>query len=252
MSDAFTDEELMAYADGELDPARAARLEALLPKRPDLAGRIDMFAGARKAAAESIKTHLDEPVPAKLKASVEAMIKEAARPNSADGVIPLRPRKRAPFAAWAAPLAACLLALIAGAAGYWLATQGTVSSGTYQIAGIADAELDQVLSTLPSGGKSRLAGSGAEISIIASFLRGDQALCREFGVTHAAMGDHLAIACRSGGKWSVDLALRTGGGETDAYKPASSMETIDAFLQALGAGPALEGQAEIDALAKSR
>ncbi|WP_119271683.1 anti-sigma factor family protein [Taklimakanibacter deserti] len=250
MSDEFTDEELMAYADGELDPARRARLEALLPKRPDLAGRIDMFARARSAAAESVRTHLDEPVPAKLKASVEAMIRQASQPDSADAVVPLRPRKRTPFAAWAAPIAACLLALVAGAIGYWLATQGTVSSGDYQIAGIADPELDQVLSKLPSGEKSRLAGSGAEISMIASFLRGDQMLCREFGIAHAAMGDHLAIACRSAGKWSIDLALRTAGGAANAYKPASSAETIDAFLHALGAGPALEGQAETDALAK--
>jgi anti-sigma factor RsiW len=39
MSDEFTDEELMAYADGELHPARIARLAALLPERPDLAAR---------------------------------------------------------------------------------------------------------------------------------------------------------------------------------------------------------------------
>jgi hypothetical protein len=256
MNDEFTDGELMAFADGELAPARAARLEALLPGRPDLAGRVDLYRRTRAAAAASVKAHLDEPVPAKLKASVEDMIRRASSPKPSENVIPLQSRKsRASspsFASWAAPIAACLLALIAGAAGYWLATQGSVSPGTYQIAGIADPELDQILSKLPSGEKSLLANSGAEISMIASFQRSDQVLCREFNIAHAVIGDHLAIACRSAGKWSVDLALRTSGGAADTYKPASSTETIDAFLQALGAGPALEGQAEIDALAKSR
>lgn len=248
MNDEVSDEELMAYADGELEPDRAAGLAAILSKRPDLAQRVEMFAHTRNAAAASVKAHLDRPVPVDLKASVEDMIKRAER------VIPFEPRKksirRAPFGSWSAPIAACLMAFIAGAVGYWLATQTNGETGYYQIAGRADPELDQLLSRLPSGGKSRLAASGAEISIVSSFHRGDQALCREFTITHAGIGDHLAVACRNAGRWSVDLALRTSGGSADAYKPASSAETVDAFLHALGAGPALEGQAEIDALGK--
>lgn len=248
MTDKFTDEELMAYADGELEPDRAAALAALLSKRPDLARRVDMFARTRETAAASVKAHADKPVPAELKASVEDMVRRAER------VIPFEPRKKptrlAPFGSWTAPIAACLLAFIAGSAGYWLATQRAGQSGYYQIASLADPELDRLLSQLPSGEKSRLAGSGAEMSVIASFHRSDQALCREFTIAHAGIGDHLAVACRSAGKWSVDLALRTSGGNADAYKPASSAETIDAFLHALGAGPALEGQAEIDALTR--
>ncbi|MGE0241070.1 MAG: anti-sigma factor, partial [Parvibaculaceae bacterium] len=209
MSEEFTDEELMAYADGELEPARAVRLAALLPGRPDLADRVGLFARTRGMAAQSVRTHLDAPVPAKLTASVEDMIRQAAGRNSAEDVTPLNPRQRparfAPFGSWAAPLAACLLALVAGVAGYWLAARGTAPPGYYQLAGIADPELDQVLSKLPAGEKSRLAGAGAEISMFSSFFRGDQALCREFTIAHAARGDHLAVACRSAGNWSVDL-----------------------------------------------
>jgi hypothetical protein len=255
MNDDFAEEELMAYADGELEPARAAELAALLAKRPDLARRVDMFARTRTSAAAGVKAHLDRPVPAKLKASIEDMVRHASQRDSAEQVIPFEPRKKpAPVALgnWIAPIAACIVALVSGAIGYWLATQTAGQSGSYQIAGLADPELDQLLSKLPSGEKSRLAGSGAEISIMSSFYRSDQALCREFAVAHGGFGDHLAVACRSSGKWSIDLALRTSGGSGDTYKPASSAETLDAFLHALGAGPALEGQAETDALSKRK
>lgn len=256
MSDDFSDEELMAYADGELVPERAEKLAAALPGRSDLAARVALFAQTRAVTAESVKAHLDGPVPQKLQASVEEMVRKAALQPSAATVTALHPRKAAsrpaPFGNWAMPIAASFLAFIAGALGYWLVSGGAPSPSYYQIAGSADPELAQILSKLPSGEKSRLMGSGADVSMIASFYRGDQALCREFAITHVEFGEHLAVACRGAGKWNIDLALRMSGGSGDAYKPASSAETLDAFLEALGAGPAIEGQAEVDALAKIR
>lgn len=252
MTDDFSDEELMAYADGELAPERAARLAAALPDRSDLARRVASFARTSAMAAESVKAQTTGPVPDRLKASVEDMLRKAA-PASAT-VTPLRPRKAAsvsPFGHWAMPIAASFLALVAGALGFWLASGGAPGPGYYQVAGIADPELAAVLSKLPSGGKARLA-TGEEVAMIASFHRGDQALCREFAIVQPEKGDHLAVACRAAGAWSIDLALRTGGAAADGYKPASSAETVDAFLNALGAGPAIEGQAETDALGKLR
>lgn len=253
MTDDFSDEELMAYADGELASERSARLDAALPDRPDLAGRVAMFARTGTLAAESVKAQTNEPVPDNLKASVEAMIRKAA-PASAT-VTPLRPRKVAPsvshFGHWAIPVAASLLAVVAGVLGYWLASGGAPGQGYYQVAGIADPELATILSNLPSGEKARLK-AGEEVSMSNSFYRGDQVLCREFVIAKPEKGDHLAVACRSAGAWSIDLALRTSGAGADAYKPASSAETLDAFLNALGAGPSIEGQAEVDALSKLR
>lgn len=252
MSDDFTDEELMAFADGELDAARTAQLAGMLTRRPDLAERVGMFARTRGLAAESIKTPLDEPVPGRLKASIEDMIRQA----SGATVIPLPTKKvtarPTPFANWIAPIAASLIAVISGAVGYWLAANQGTPSGYYQIASTADPELALALSTLPSGGTLRLAGSGAEIAVVSSFYRGDQVLCREFRIAQAENADQLAVACYSTDKWSVDLTVRTSGGTGDGFRPASSAETLDAFLNSLGAGPAIVGQAEIDALGKLR
>lgn len=252
MTDDFNDEELMAYADGELAPERSARLAAALPERPDLARRVAMFARVGAIAGESVRSRMNEPVPDDLRASVEAMLRKSA-PASAT-ITPLRPRKAAPagpFGTWSMPIAASFAALIAGVLGYWLASGGAPGAGYYQVAGIADPELAAILSKLPSGEKARL-GAGEEVSMISSFYRGDQALCREFTIARPEKGDHLAVACRNAGAWSIDLALRTGGGGADAYQPASSAEAVDAFLNALGAGPAIEGQAEVDALDKNR
>jgi hypothetical protein len=253
MTDDFSDEELMAYADGELAPERSARLVEALLNRPDLARRVALFARTGALAAESVKAQTNEPVPDKLKASVEAMIRKAA-PASAT-VTPLHSRKAAPsvspFGHWTMPIAASFLALVAGGLGYWLASGGAPGQGYYQVAGIADPELAAILSKLPSGEKARLK-AGEEVSMTSSFYRGDQALCREFVIARPEKGDHLAVACRSADTWSIDLALRTAGGGADAYKPASSAETLDAFLSALGAGPSIEGQAELDALSKLR
>ncbi|QIG49305.1 hypothetical protein G5V57_17205 [Nordella sp. HKS 07] len=256
MTDDFTDEELMAYADGELAPDRASSLAAALPARPDLAERVALFAGTRSVAAESVRSRLSEPVPAQLKASVEEMIRRASEKPASATVTSLRPRQAAPrsspFANWAMPIAASFLALATGVLGYWLASGGAPSPAYYQIAGSADPELSRILSKLPSGETAKLEASGAEVAMVASFHRGDQALCREFTIAHAEIGDQLSVACRSAGQWTIDLALRTGGGSTDAYKPASSAETVDAFLNALGAGPAIVGEAETDALDKTQ
>lgn len=241
----------MAYADGELAPERAARLAAALPDRSDLARRVASFARTSALAAESVKARTKGPVPDRLKNSVEDMLRKAA-PASAT-VTPLRPRKAVPvslFGNWTMPIAASFLALAAGVLGYWLASGGAPGAGYYQVAGVADPELAAMLSKLSSGEKARLK-AGEELSMISSFYRDDQALCREFAIAQPEKGDHLAVACHKSGTWSIDLALRTGGG-ADSYKPASSAETVDAFLNTLGAGPAIEGQAETDALGKLR
>lgn len=252
MTDDFSDEELMAYADGELAPDRANGLAAALPGRPDLARRVASFARTSALTAESVRAQANGPVPEKLMASVEEMIRRATLAPAA--VTALRPRKSAPafpFGKWTMPMAASILALATGVLGYWLASGGAPASGYYQVAGIADPELAGILSKLPSGGKIRLE-AGEEVTVISSFYRDDQALCREFTIAEPRNGEHMAVACRNAGAWSIDLALRIGGGSADSYTPASSAETVDAFLNALGAGPAIEGQAETDALDKIR
>lgn len=113
----------MAFADGELDAARTAQLADMLAKRPDLAESVAIFARTRGLVAESVKARLGEPVPSRLKASAQDMIRQA---SGLAKVIPLPPKKAtarlSPLTNWLAPTAASLIAVISGAAGFWLAT----------------------------------------------------------------------------------------------------------------------------------
>ena len=63
MSDTeFSDEILMAFADGELDEETMRRVEAALETDDELMARIAMFMETRAAASEALKPVLDEPV----------------------------------------------------------------------------------------------------------------------------------------------------------------------------------------------
>ena len=93
----FSDEMLMRFADGELDPATAARIEQAMETDDGLVARVAAFIETRAQAQAALKPLLDEPVPEKLVAAVERMI-EAKRagdkPGTASGIA-LRPQ-----AAW--------------------------------------------------------------------------------------------------------------------------------------------------------
>jgi hypothetical protein len=102
------------------------------------------------------------------------------------------------------------------------------------------------LSQLASGDSRELPGAG-RLTAIASFRDQAGSFCRE--VEHDALsGDTLvAVACRDGGRWAVRLAVAAGPAE--GFAPASSLETLDAWLAATGAGAPLAAADEAAALA---
>ena len=101
-----------------------------------------------------------------------------------------------------------------------------------------------MLDTLPSGDSSTLA-SGTVVHPIATFTNGEGKLCREFETEGAS--SYLVVSCRAGSDWSFQLALGTA--EQDGnYRPASSFDVLDAYLQASGAGAPLTGDDELAAL----
>ena len=68
----------MRFADGELDADEMAVIEKAMETNDDLVARVAMFIETKAEAQAALKPLLDEPVPEKLKATVEAMI-EAKR-----------------------------------------------------------------------------------------------------------------------------------------------------------------------------
>ncbi|MGO4838860.1 anti-sigma factor, partial [Rhizobiaceae sp. 2RAB30] len=122
----FDDETLMAFADGELDAAATAAVEAAMETDDDLVARVAVFMESRGQASAALRPLLDEPVPETLIQSVRQMV-DRSRQNAAlqtgdsapGNVVTLHPRPANGYARRLLPLAASLSAIIvAGAGGY--------------------------------------------------------------------------------------------------------------------------------------
>ncbi|CAM3194981.1 anti-sigma factor [Paracoccus nototheniae] len=214
---------LMALADGELDDPTAARLRARIAADPALAARFAVFTDTRDSLRAAFPP---QSAPDPLIATIMA----GAQPAT---VLPFRRRPALrPVAGWA--LAASVV-LAVGLGGYLAGRATPPGLAPLQQAAVA-------LAATPTGGEAPLPG-GTTARALASFDT-DLGLCRliEAGGTRGLM-------CRDGSGWAQALAV-PGAGD-DAYQPASDLGTglIDAALDQIGAGPALEPEEEAALLA---
>lgn len=242
----FDDETLMAFADGELDEVTSLRLETALETDEALAERLSVFLHTRVAVASAMKPLIDEPVPEALAASVRRMAEDAEAEVSGmpqSNVIEFRVRDKPEVARgkqrWLIPVAASILAVITGVGGY-MAGRGNIGpepSG----AGTLAAALDRQ----PSGSDVVLGGAET-LHVVSTFVDGRGELCREYELKRPDETT-ATVACRSNGAWVTRLALSSPRAE--GYAPASSQETIDAYLASIEAGEPLAADAEKDALA---
>lgn len=212
---------LMALADGELPAAEARHLLARLTAEPGLADRFAAFVETR----DLVRRAMDPgPVPARLVAAIEA----APPPQ----VLRLPARPRWPAAALA--LAAALVMAVG---------LGAVITGRGAPPGGGDPALAAAaaLAGLPTGAEAALPG-GITARALASF---DTAagFCRLVAVGGPALAERAVVCRGDGGGWTVALAVAEGG---DGFLPASdtAVALVDAYLDGIGAGPALEPAAE--------
>jgi anti-sigma factor RsiW len=256
--DGFSDEMLMRFADGELDADEMAVIEQAMATNDNLVARVAMFIETKAEAQSALKPLLDEPVPEKLKATVEAMIeaKRAQEKHAEDKpvttVMPFEVRKAAAkptVRQWTLPLAASLAAVIGGLAGYWSANTGDRGQGGLWVAGVIRPALGEALATVESGKEIRLAGISDRFRVIATFRNSAQDVCREFEVDSADRSTVVSVACRSGDEWRVSFAV-VALGDAQGYAPASSTEALDAYLAAIEAGESLSAEDEATALAE--
>lgn len=239
----ISDETLMAFADGELAPGDRERVAAAIAADPALAERVRMFERTRQLAHDAFAPLLDEPVPDALRNRIEA----AAAPASSN-VIALPRRGGRPLPAWL-PLAASIAAVVVGIGGFLAGRNLGPTAQTQRIAlGEVPAELAAVLASKPSG--SREEHDLGKLSLIASFKTGDGRLCREFELDPPRSDTIVAVACRGASPdWQVVFAVAAPPG-ADNYAPASSLQVLEDYLAATGAGAALSAEEERAALLK--
>lgn len=257
MTERFSDEMLMRFADGELDADDMELVEKAMEADDELVSRVVMFIETKAHAQAALKPLLGEPVPEALQASVAAMVaaKKAKDAQSGGGatVLPFEARHNsAPLAPrrWTLPLAASIAAVAGGLAGYWAGGGASPADGGVSVAGRVGAELGEALASVPASHEIALA-DGTRFRAIASFRNDLAELCREFELDSADRSTSVSVACHSGGAWAVSFMVAAAGG-TDGYAPASSTEALDAYLSAIEAGEPLSPEDEAAALITAR
>lgn len=216
----YSDETLMAFADGMLDEPLFSSVADAVESDAALAARLEQLVDGARLSREGFAPLL-EPVSPELEASVRAMISRKARQSVWN-----RPLNWA----WLLPLAgaAAVVAAVAVALPMLQPSTGTV------LGGIEQAQLQAALDSLPSGGDHELS-TGGTLHVVASFTDAGGTLCREFEVP-----GYVMVACRSGAQWQVNMAVATG--TADGYQTASGLAAVETYLAEIGASaPLLDG-----------
>ncbi|MDB5937003.1 MAG: hypothetical protein JWQ01_4347 [Massilia sp.] len=231
----FTDDVLMAYADGELEPAERAAVEEAMRGDPAVAAAVAGHRALRQDVFAAFSPVVDEPVPERLLAAAGA-----ARVVRLDNVRERRAKaaaaRRWSWPEWGALAATLVVGVFAGSLGL-NRLQGTGDLAIARGAGgalMASGRLDDALT-------HQLAGTGqGDARIGMSFVSNAGGYCRSF-----ALGALAGLACREGGKWNIPVLAR-GVAQESAYRQAASelppavLEAIDARIE----GTTLDSRAE--------
>jgi 17 kDa outer membrane surface antigen len=209
---------LVAYVDGELEPAQAADVEAAIRDDPEAQAIVSVLRRSSDAVKSAFDRPLYEPVPARLLAAAGAASPAAGVLVAGDRIVPL-PRRapRADMRRVLLPLAASILALAIGfGAGYLQFGRTTPlrpATGPAEDAASErfDATLRQVLETANDGGTVAYEDAGrglrGRVTVLDTLATQSGERCREFRHDIAdAAGSRTShgIACRSAdGAWSV-------------------------------------------------
>jgi hypothetical protein len=228
----FSDEILMAYADGELEPALRAEVEQAIHADPALAATVERHRALRADVFAAFAGVLDEPVPERLQprastgGHVRVDVLEAARARQLPA--------RWSWPQWGAMAASLVVGVLAGALGW----QGTQSAAPFAQAGgalVAQGELARALS------QQLASEQGGDVKLGVSFQAKDGNYCRSF-----TLGSASGLACRSGDAWRVPVLAEGEAGQGGAYRQAGSATpgaVLDAIDQRI-AGSTLDATAE--------
>lgn len=211
------DETLMAFADGALPEAEAARVAAAIEADPALADRIALLREGRDALRGAFRGVLAEPVPARLVAAASAGAPPAAGNDN-------RPPP------WRLAAMAAAAGLVAGAFLGTMLPRGEAPGG--MLAAPVLAALD--------GGAT---GAPGAVRITGTHVAEGGLVCRAF-VAPEAGGAMLGLACREPEGWRLRAAVAHRAAE-GAFSPAAGADPLIAeVLERLGAGPALGAEEE--------
>lgn len=237
-----TDEQIAAYADGELQGADKARIADAIAADPALAQKLE----AHKALKAKLGAHfapiLDAPVPDRLTALLHTQSDDAD--NSQDNQQDAPQDKSAEVVSFAAarqkrgmppamrrwlPVAGSALAaslVLAVILPSWQAGNGEGYAG----AQLASALDNQLVATQTNDADTR---------ILLSFENDQQQYCRAYRASESA-----GIACRDDKGWQIKEQFQIGESQSTEFRQAGSEAELLRAAQDMAAGIALDAQAE--------
>lgn len=242
----ITTELLMAYADGALDPAETARVEAALRDHPGLAAEVDDYRLTAGALSGAFDTPLSEPVPDHLAALVMGGVAEGANVTSLNAG---RMRRARLFPAWGQALAACAVFGFGALFGVTMLDAKTArpTDRGFLVAGRLDASHPIARALETSASARTIAIAGGRFDAVATFPTASGVPCREFEAAHED-GAAVGIACRRDGRWTIELLLNVEPttAPEGGFQLASGFdgEVIGLALDSLKAGVGLGSEAE--------
>ncbi|MGV3593149.1 MAG: anti-sigma factor family protein [Gammaproteobacteria bacterium] len=224
---------LSAYIDGELPPQDADDVRAAVDADPLLAERLAALRSVDALVARHARALDDTPLPS----SVLEMLQAEAAPQA---TVPAANVVRGPWQRWtrASGLHLALAASLVLALGLVLTKPfAPLPTDLPPLAAYAPQ-----LDTSPSG--TTVAIDGAALTNRFTFTDHDGRHCRQYQLNNADGGSEN-VACRDAAGWTLVASLPTPAQEApDLYQPASSSAELNALLDAMMAGPALDAEAE--------
>ncbi|WP_404482140.1 anti-sigma factor family protein [Novosphingobium sp. BL-52-GroH] len=261
-----TDDELMAFADGELSGADAERVAAAIAADPALTARIE----AERRLRTMLRGHFDpiaaEPVPESLTLMVAAAAADETERDMTDAPAPpprAEPARVLDFAAararrqaeakaakaaqkpqprnWGTGAAIAASLVLGVILGTQFAGRGAVTErgGALVASGALATGLDMELASAGTEGKP--------LRILASFKRAGGDYCRVFDG-----GATAGIACKAGHDWVLERTVASGPRDAGAYRQAGSAQgDLMAAAQGMASGEPLDAAQERAARMKS-
>lgn len=250
-----SDEVLMAYADGVLDPAERHAVEAAMQRHPECRQKVEKFRATlsplQSLFRESIGIDHLEPLIDRIRRADSAPSQTPARPAEVrqlpHAARPMRARRHPWHQHYPMAIAASLALLIGAALGSLLQPRAASSVPTAGFIGVSDGRLTaqgplQDLLEHTARGipvRAELAGAGSwELEAAFSFRSIGQQPCRRYELRSMAQEHFAGFACRDGdGHWIVQAHAKLDSTPVNpgaGFSPASgpSADAADVALEA--------------------
>jgi surface antigen len=238
---------IMAWVDGQSDPVESKLVEAYLQQDPAAAERVAMFRRTGRELGQLFDQPLHEPVPQRL---LDAVLSAPSVPAAS------RPRLSTLLSSM---LATYTPIFSAAAIAIVMVVGGTIWKNGSRIQHrenvVADADLQRVLDTLPSGTEVAVQSGDAILRMmpLTTFVDTAGNYCREYERIKSTVAI-AGVGCRrDDGKWHIEAEAETVptpkrvGIAPVGRKPVPA---IDAAVDRLIKGDVLGSQPEADLIAK--